>query len=321
MSLFLSTEVIVLLFLDAVVLLFAFVAFIASLSILKSWNFNSTLPLQYALERRNYLVSTITYFIVVIKVVLFLLFIFSIDSLASIIPGAMCGSGVINSNEYGINLLITKLFVLFLLTIWLNLNKLDLEATNYPFIHKKYLVFISAFVLILIEMLLELFYFSNISTTQPTLCCSVTFGVSSAISLLPAGLQTTTLLILFYLVFLLTILSNWFKYLNLSFVSNGLFLFLGYLSLTYFFGTYIYELPTHKCPFCMLQYEYNYIGYILWASLVIGTFFGMSNYVIEKLTKKKSHYMYNYSSIFNTIFVLCCTYFVLAYYARNGVFL
>jgi hypothetical protein len=34
-----------------------------------------------------------------------------------------------------------------------------------------------------------------------------------------------------------------------------------------FISLYFYQLPTHHCPFCLLQKEYYYIGYPLYLSL------------------------------------------------------
>jgi hypothetical protein len=42
-----------------------------------------------------------------------------------------------------------------------------------------------------------------------------------------------------------------------------------------FFSLYIYELPTHHCPFCILQGEYGYVGYPLYVALLGGGVTGM----------------------------------------------
>jgi hypothetical protein len=33
---------------------------------------------------------------------------------------------------------------------------------------------------------------------------------------------------------------------------------------------YVYELPTHHCPFCLLQREYRWVGYLLCGALLGG---------------------------------------------------
>jgi hypothetical protein len=45
-------------------------------------------------------------------------------------------------------------------------------------------------------------------------------------------------------------------------------------SLISFIALYFYELPTHRCPFCVLQREYHYIGYLLYITLLAGVIGG-----------------------------------------------
>ena len=107
----------------------------------------------------------------------------------------------------------------------------------------------------------------------------------------------------------------------LSVVANLLFVFIAYYSVVYFFGTYIYELPTHNCPFCMLQKEYYYVGYLLWGMLFGGVYLGIISSVMEmglKVERKKENKM---ALILLSVFVLLCTAYVAVYYIRNGVFL
>ncbi len=42
-----------------------------------------------------------------------------------------------------------------------------------------------------------------------------------------------------------------------------------------FICLYFYELPSHHCPFCLLQKEYGYIGYVLYATLFGGAVAGI----------------------------------------------
>jgi hypothetical protein len=37
-----------------------------------------------------------------------------------------------------------------------------------------------------------------------------------------------------------------------------------------FISVYFYELPTHHCPFCILQGEYHYVGYLIYAAVLGG---------------------------------------------------
>ncbi len=316
----LSNEVIVFLFIESVVLLLLGIAFFNSISILRYWDFNSTSSKQFNLEKRSYLVVLIILFSLIVKIAALPFFAYIIDELALIIPGAMCGAGVISANTYGEFLLPFKVFILFITGIWLILNKQDIKTKNFFYLEKKFWLFVFLFILIIFEYVLDLYYLTNISTEDPVTCCSVIYGEQSG-SELPFGLDTPKLLILFYLLYFLTLFTNFSKQALLSFISNGLFLYFSYYATVNFFGTYIYELPTHKCPFCMLQKEYFYIGYFIWGSLFAGTFFGISSFILKTVLNKKLKYTFRFSNIFNFIFVFICSFYVVRYYLVNGVFL
>jgi hypothetical protein len=51
-------------------------------------------------------------------------------------------------------------------------------------------------------------------------------------------------------------------------------------SILSFICLYIYELPTHHCPFCLLQKEYGSIGYLLYATLFGGAVAGLGTGVL-----------------------------------------
>ena len=42
-----------------------------------------------------------------------------------------------------------------------------------------------------------------------------------------------------------------------------------------FISLYVYQLPTHHCPFDMFQSGYNWVGYLLYGSLFAATVFGL----------------------------------------------
>ncbi|RXK00946.1 hypothetical protein CRU98_00410 [Arcobacter sp. CECT 8986] len=316
----LSNEVLIYLSSETIIILLEFFALFFAIDIIKNWDFSSTKPKQYKLEKKSYLVMLIISFTLVVKIALIPYFAYVIDNLSNIVPGAMCAAGVINANDYGIKLLALKIFIVFFNSIWIIINSEDLKQKDYPYIKTKLYFFIFIFFITLVEYILDILYFTNISLDELVLCCTVIFGAQGS-STLPFGLDTNKLIILFYLFYLLTLMANISKQSFLSFIVNILFLYISYLSVVEFFGTYIYQLPTHKCPFCMLQKEYYYIGYILWTSLFLGVFYAISSFVLKSLIKKELDYTYKYSIIFNTIFVSICSLYVVIYYLKNGVFL
>jgi len=56
----------------------------------------------------------------------------------------------------------------------------------------------------------------------------------------------------------------------------GLFFFLALAVITSILSCYIYSLPNHRCPFCILKPEYHYIGYGIYVTLIGGAFFGVT---------------------------------------------
>jgi len=317
----LSNEVIVYLLSEAILYLLLLVAFVATAGLLKKWDFDAFTTEQFTLENRSYLIMTIVFFVMLLKILLLPYFIYTIDTLSDLIPGAMCGAGVIKANRYGDPLLVVKITVLFLSGLWLSLNRLDMTEKNYPYMRLKSWFFIGIFFILSTEFLLDILYFTHIETTNPVSCCSVIFGQNGGANGLPFGLDIPKLLLLFYMLYVLTVLTVMNGMALVSMVSSLLFLVLAYYAVVYFFGTYIYELPTHKCPFCMLQDHYYYVGYFIWGSLLLGTFYSIDSALMQLFFKRSSVKLKRISLLFLTLFVVLCSAYVAVYYVENGVLL
>ncbi len=59
-------------------------------------------------------------------------------------------------------------------------------------------------------------------------------------------------------------------------------------SLISFICLYFYELPTHHCPFCILQKEYGYVGYALYITLLGGGVAGMGTGALQPMRRRGS---------------------------------
>ena len=318
---FLSNQVIVFLLSESTLFSLLFIAFVVSFKILLKWDFESFTPYQFTLERQAYLVSTIIYFVFIMKFILIVYFIFTIDVLSLLVPGAMCAAGVITANDYGSYLLILKLTILFFLTLWFYVHYYDMRTKNHLWFKQKSLLFSSIFLMILLELILDFSYFSHIDTQIPVNCCSTLFGQLEGANPLPFGLSINMLLILFYLLYALMILTIKSSQTLLYMFANILFVYIAYYAVVYFFGTYVYQLPTHKCPFCMMQAEYFYIGYVLWGSLFLATYMGISNALTTLLMGKNHTRSQINVAYLLSLFVLLCTAYVAVYYIKNGVLL
>lgn len=316
----LSSDVIALLFTESTILIIASVAFIWGIKIYKKWDFNSLENSQYILEKKSYFATIVITFTLFTKFFLLLFFAGVIDNLSNIVPGAMCAAGVISSNDFGMIIFAIKLFILFFSVCWIIMNKIDLD-NNYIFIKRKFELFFLIYILLCFELFLQILFFTNISTDLPVMCCSVIYGVSEIGSAIPFYLDKFSFFLICLIVFFMLLIALKNKKDKLSFIIGLLFLYLGYYFTLHIIGIYVYELPTHICPFCMLQKEYGYIGYLIWISLFFGTFFAMAPFVLNVLIQKNNNLAYNIALLFNILFVVIAIFYIIGFYIKNGVWL
>ncbi|MFT7859909.1 MAG: hypothetical protein ABXS93_03125 [Sulfurimonas sp.] len=316
----LTPEILTIYILDVVFLVFASIAFYLSLKISLQYDPDSNTQLQYDLEKKSYLTSTIIKFILFVKIVVFVFFVFTLDKLSNILVGAMCAAGVVNATEYGTPLLILKMLNLYLFAFWLSLHGEDMKDENQRYFRLKFILFLVAFVLLLVEIVTEIVMFSSIDIESVVDCCGVIFSVNEATYISELMADKFLLTVLFYGNFVLMIGFYLLKQKVVFGLLNLTFVIVALLSLISFFGTYIYELPTHHCPFCLLQKEYGYIGYILYIFLFYGTFYGISLAFLafDKQERKRRFIL---SLAFNTIYFLLVSYYPVSYYFKNGVWL
>lgn len=310
-------EVLALFALDALFLFFATIAFFLSLKIVYGWSGASTTKRQYHLEKISYLGAVIVRFIFSIKVPLFLFFIFTLDKISGVIVGAMCAAGVVDATSIGSSLMALKILNLYLFAYWLFLHSYDSQTKEQVYIREKFALFLLFYLFLVVEIVLEIYMFLNIKIDKMVSCCSGLYSQSSlsGVSSLFA-LDSVWFYGSLYLIFLLMIVGFVLKKRLFFALLNVLFVPVALIGLIMFFGTYIYELPSHHCPFCILQQEYYFVGYFLYTFLFLGTFYGI---VLAFKREFKPHF--GISLFFNSLFVAVVSYFVLVYYFRNGVLL
>ncbi len=312
----LTPEVLTIFILNILFAFFSIIAFVLSIKIYLHWDLNATTNSQYKLEKQSFLAATIIKYIFIIKVPLFLFFIFTLDKISNVLIGAMCGAGVVDATEYGTYLFILKIINLYLFAYWLMLHSVDVRDEKQPYTKAKFGFFIVAFFLFISELILEGVMFSSIDIDKMVSCCGSIYS-SSADSYISDifSVDTTTLLALFYGNFLLILAAYFLQNRYMFATLNMAFIIISIIALIVFFGTYIYEVPTHHCPFCYLQKDYYYVGYLIYTFLFIGTFYGL---VVGFMKKKKN---YNISLLFNILFVVLLSLYPIVFYLRNGVWL
>lgn len=264
------------------------------IQILRRWDIRSGSELQLVLERKTYLISTLLTYIFGFQLISFFLYIFTADRLHPLFVGAMCAAGTLKVNGYGYPALLLKISLFILAGLWLILNRTDNRAYDYPLIKKKYLFLLALTPLILAEMLFQFGYFLQLKPNIITSCCGSLFstGESSFTSEI-ASLPSRPMKIAFYGTMGATLASGAYLYRKgqggyVFSALSGLTFLISIASIISFISLYFYELPTHHCPFCLLQAEYGYIGYPLYASLFGGAVSGMGVGVLMPFRDRKS---------------------------------
>ena len=258
-------------------------------SILRNWDLKDGSELQLSLERKTYLISTVMSYAFGFQLLSLFLFIFTADTLSSLFVGAMCAAGTLNVNGFGYPALLFKIINFILGGVWLVVNYTDNRAIDYPLIKKKYTLLLIVMPLILAEMVLQGAFFLNMNAHVITSCCGSLFSPEGKTigAFFVSALPTVPMKIVFYLAMFLTGASGFLFYRRGKPATGYFFSFMSVITfvvsitaLISWISLYFYQLPTHHCPFCILQREYYYVGYLLYITLLGGVVCGASTGVL-----------------------------------------
>ena len=219
------------------------------------------------------------------------LFIYTADDLHTLFTGAMCAAGTLAVNSFGYPALLLKIVNFLLAGVWLIVNHADNRGYDYPLIRVKYELLNVIVPLLVLESLLLFAYFAGVKPDIITSCCGSLFShESSSFSGDLASLPHLPMQIAFFSCMAITAVSGLFFYRRgragylFSIAATVTFL-IAAASVVSFICLYFYELPTHHCPFCLLQKEYGYIGYVLYATLFGGAVAGIGVGVLMPFRK------------------------------------
>ena len=268
-------------------------ASIQGISIMRGWDFQSSSEKQLNLERKTYLISSIIKYALGFEVLSTLLFIYTVDDIHTLFVGAMCSTGSLNANPIGWYALYSKIIIFFSAALWIVLNNLDQKAEDFPLIRPKYATLIIITVLIGFDFYFGLRYFLGLNPEVITSCCGSLFsstssgmaGELSSLSIKPMIWTFYCTVIIFIAAALLCMKSRtaFLRY-AVSLLSIVLF-GISIAAIISFISLYIYELPSHHCPFDIFQRPYHFIGYPIYISLFCGVLFGILPGFFQPLKK------------------------------------
>jgi len=264
-----------------------------AVKILRQWDFASSSEEQLSLERKTYLASTIVNYALGLEIFSLFLFIYTLDEIHPLFVGAMCATGVLNSNPLGWYALAVKIAIFFAAAFWVALNVLDARAEDCPLTRRKFAALLFLAPLVGIELYLQIVFFLGLHPEIITSCCGSLFsGSGNGLAADLAALPVRPMMGVFYAVGLLFLGSAWLCFRKKSpfvrylfSVLAILFFFVSLASVVSFISLYIYQLPTHHCPFDIFQKNYGYIGYPLYLGLFGGTLFGVLPGIFQPLKK------------------------------------
>jgi hypothetical protein len=253
------------------------------IKIARRWDPNGAEADQLSLERRAWLVAVLVRWAIVFEALSLLLFIYTADVIHPLFVGAMCATGTLNANPIGWHLIWIKLLLFLLGSLWMVVNHLDLQLPEAPLTRLKFIALVPLLPLVAADLILMLAYFTGLEPEVITSCCGALFssggdGLASELAALPLR----PMIIAFYLVSILFALllmicrqtagRLWRTLLALSALGFGV---VSLASVVSFISVYYYRLPSHHCPFDLLQGHYHFIGYPLYLCLFGATLCGL----------------------------------------------
>ncbi len=276
----LHPAIIALLFSSVIIAALLLYSSLIGVRILLRWDINSGSELQLVLERRTYLISTILAYAFGFQIISLFLYIYTADSIHHLFVGAMCAAGTLNLNSYGYPALLLKITTAILAGLWLILNHTDNQAYDYPLIKKKYALLLLLTPLFITELTLQTIFLLKLNPNVITSCCGSLFSSDAeGIAADLAALPSIPMKYAFYASMALTAGVGLYFILKgklaktFALLTGGTFL-ISIAAIISFISLYFYELPSHHCPFDILQGDYGYVGYPLYISLFTGAIAG-----------------------------------------------
>jgi len=264
------------LLLDLFSLLFLLQSSLTAFKVVLHWNPESSQREQITLETRYETASVRMSwsFFLSLSASLLLIICFAII-LPEIIPGAMCGTGVIQAaGRSSWTALILRVILLILFSSWMFINNTDRKSPLSPLAVPK-----ARLLLLMAPLMLMSLYYSfsavfRMDVQSAVNCCAAVYEQLDAPRNIPvfSGIHESSLVLIFMFLSALLVVTG----LLILIQSYGSALYGGFLfcisifwslaaafSLVRVFSAYYYQVLHHHCPWCLFLPEHRLVGFPL----------------------------------------------------------
>ncbi|PID75428.1 MAG: hypothetical protein CSA20_05465 [Deltaproteobacteria bacterium] len=245
------------------------------------WERKSGAERQVRLEALAELMAVLLPFTMFLTICALFLTIFTADSLAPFLTGAMCAFGVFTFSGYGIAMLACKIFLAVGTGLWLILDRVDRLTSEQPLVRLKFFCIPFFSLVLLFDSLFFSVWLQQMQPDTLVSCCGDLFSSRSSFSLpqLLNRLENQWTVRIYVVLLVCQFVCG----LVVLFVKRGIAFFSSFslllvpahlLIITLYITQYAFESPVHRCPFCLLQeadalvFWLMYIG--VWLSAVTG---------------------------------------------------
>ena len=204
-----------------------------------------------------------------------------------IVPGAMCGTGIIQATDgMGNRALIFRFAAVFILFLICGLEKLDLTVPDSLLVQTNARLLLLALPVVLLSMTDTLKTLSGLNIQQPVDCCAALYDAvrSSGDLSITGNIPGTWWLAAFAIgaVFLSAMglrirrasCPHRIHELFFTALISFAWVIIAWITLLKIFSAYHYQVLNHHCPWCLFLPEHRMVGYPLSGALALTAFEG-----------------------------------------------
>ena len=215
--------------------------------------------------------------------------------LPAIVPGAMCGTGVLQATDgLGVQALIYRFFAFFIMMLWSTYEKLDLVQPDAPLKRHNSRLLLLALPFFLLAVITTLRGIIRIDSHQPVSCCAIAYeqfgnlAAARQIAGIPNIFWVCVFWMLTALMFLCAVWSlktkraNGEKATGFLAVISIIWVPIAAITLVRVYTAYFYQVLHHHCPLCLFLPEHNFVGVLLFGALIFVALEGPLSYLTVK---------------------------------------